>query len=121
MREPCRASAESSATASSRRGALRKAIVMSKEDSYPFVSPRSPSYERARREWRHHASTAHPQVIALLARLSEAEQNAVQAYSTVEPALQDTSFASVVRDRRALHQARREALSNLIEALGGSA
>ncbi len=87
----------------------------------PFISPRSPSYERSIWERKHPSSTGDPQVIVLFARLSEAEQNASEACAKVAGLLMDRTVAARVRDGADVHRARREALAELIEALGGSA
>jgi hypothetical protein len=60
-------------------------------------------------------------VIALLARLSEAEQNAAQVCLTLTEAIDGHPMVAVLRDRATVHDARRHALGKLIEQLGGSA
>ena len=67
------------------------------DETYPpLISPKSPSYERAWHEFAHPSSPAgHPGVIALLARLSEAEQNAAQVCSTVSAALDGDPMVAV--------------------------
>ncbi len=86
----------------------------------PLVSPRSPSYERASREFLHPTRSGDPQVIALLSRLSEAEQNASQACASAAHVLRDESFAAHVREHAITHQERQQALARLITSLGGS-
>jgi len=75
----------------------------------PLISPRSPTYERARREGDQPApvdSTA----VAVLARLVEAEHGAVHA-------LRDAGF----EDEAAAHEQRAGKLGAMIGELGGSA
>jgi hypothetical protein len=91
------------------------------QDAYPpLISPRSPSYERAWREFPQPGDTALAELVALFARLSEAEQNASSLCNRMLPALGDAELADVVRDHAGLHAARREALGKLIGRLGGS-
>jgi len=87
----------------------------------PLISRRSPSYERAWREFPHPTEDQGAETVALLARLSEAEQNASQACAQLAPLLEDDEAAEVVRDVGDLHAARRQALAKLIERCGGSA
>src|SRR5688572_11294883 len=87
----------------------------------PLVSDRSPSNARAQREHEQPSPTGDPQVVALLAQLVEAEENARRACATVAERLEDESVADRVRADAATHQARRAALGELIEGLGGSA
>jgi len=97
-------------------------MIMFDDERYPpLISPRSPSYERGWREFLHPTATDPPQVIALLGRLSEAEHNASQICLTAASVLSDPRAQSRVRDDALMHQERRHALENLIEALGGSA
>ena len=92
------------------------------DETYPpLISPESPSYERAWHELAHPSSAGDPAVIALLSRLSEAEQNAAQVCSTLPAALGDDPLVAVLQDRAAVHTARRQALGKLIEQIGGSA
>jgi hypothetical protein len=94
---------------------------MSVEDPYPpLMSPRSPSYERARRELLHPSPSGDPAVVALLAQLSEAEDNAGQVCARVLAKLSEGPLATRVQADAATHQARRAALGELITALGGS-
>lgn len=91
-------------------------------DPYPpLISPRSPSYARARREAQNPSPAGGAEVVALVARLSEAEENARQACSKIAEIVKDESLASQVHGAAAIHQAHRETLGELIEALGGSA
>jgi len=89
----------------------------------PFISPRSPSYERATWARKHPTSTGDgdPQVIALFSRLSEAEQNAAEACTRVAQMLADSTVATQVREAAEIHRARRQTLVELIGELGGSA
>ena len=87
----------------------------------PLISPRSPSYARAREELRHPSPTGDPEVVAVLARLSEAEENARRGCARLAGIVGDETLAEELRDDASTHQARREALVELIEALGGSA
>ncbi|HEX7476635.1 MAG TPA: hypothetical protein VF331_02395 [Polyangiales bacterium] len=87
----------------------------------PFISPRSPSYERSIWERKHPTFTGDPEVIALFARLSEAEENAREACAKVAQRLTDDIVGAQVRDGAEMHRTRRAALAELIEALGGSA
>jgi len=90
-------------------------------DPYPpLISPRSPSYERAWREFPHPSQDTGAETVALLARLAEAEQNATQLCAQMLPELGDDPFAGSVRDHAELHAARRQALGKLIERFGGS-
>lgn len=94
---------------------------MSGDKNYPFISSRSPSYERAREEFLHPSPPGDADIVALLARLSEAEENASQTCSMAAEMITDEKLATEVREDAAAHQARRAALAELIEALGGSA
>ena len=94
---------------------------MNRDPFPPLISPRSPSYERAWREFPHPTTHDGAETVALLARLSEAEQNASSACTRMLAALEDDEYADVVRDLSDLHAARRQALGKLIERFGGSA
>jgi len=95
---------------------------MLEDDPYPpLITPRSPSYERASREFLHPTSTGNPQVIAIIARLCEAEQNASGVCASVARIVSDEAFATQMRERAGTHQARKQALAELIENLGGAA
>lgn len=95
---------------------------MFEDDPYPpLITPRSPSYERASREFLHPSSTGSPQVIATIARLCEAEQNASEVCTSVAQMASDEAFATQMQERASTHRARRQALSELIGNLGGSA
>lgn len=99
-----------------------RSCMFDDDDSYPpLVSPRSPSYERAWAYFSRPAAHSDPQLIAQLAQLSEAEQNASQACSMVTTMLGNDPFADIVRDHAGLHEARNQALGKMIERLGGSA
>jgi hypothetical protein len=94
---------------------------MAGDDRYPpFMTDRSPSVERARREYEHPSPTGDPSLVAALAEVSEAEQNAVQAFSAVAARLSDPSLADQVRAEAEAHAAHRDALGEQITALGGS-
>lgn len=86
----------------------------------PLISPRSPSYERAWREFPQPSDARVAEIVALLARLSEAEQNAASICLHMAAALSEDELADVVHDMGTLHAARRQALGKLIERFGGS-
>jgi hypothetical protein len=86
-----------------------------------LISPRSPSYERAWRELSEPGQFGDAATVALLARLSEAEQNAHEVCSALQSQLGADPLAETVREHAALHAARRAALGELVERLGGSA
>jgi hypothetical protein len=69
----------------------------------------------------HPAPPGDADIIALFARLSEAEQNASQACSKIAQIVTEEELANRAREDAATHEARRQALGKLIEALGGSA
>lgn len=85
-----------------------------------LISARSPSVARAQEEFDHPSPTGDPQVVALLARLSEAEENAGRACSKAAERLVDPSLVAQVQGENAMHQAHRASLGAQIEALGGS-
>lgn len=84
---------------------------MNEEDDRPLISPRSPSYERARHEREHPAPPGEAQVIAVLGRLVEAEIDAARA-------LQAAGGESAAQ--AAAHEGRAGRLGKMIEELGGS-
>jgi hypothetical protein len=86
-----------------------------------LISPRSPSYERAWRELSDPGQFGDAATVALLARLSEAEQNAHDVCSALQSQLGADPLADTVREHAALHADRRAALSEMVERLGGSA
>lgn len=86
----------------------------------PLISPRSPSYERAWREFPHPTRDEGAETVALLARLSEAEQNASSLCRQMQPALSDAALSQLVREHVDLHAARRQKLGELVERFGGS-
>lgn len=95
---------------------------MFEDDPYPpLITPRSPSYESASREFLNPTSTGNPQVIAIIARLSEAEHNASGVCASVARIVSDEAFATQMSERAGTHQERRQALTDLIAKLGGSA
>ena len=95
---------------------------MSDDETYPpLISPRSPSYERAWTEFLHPTARNSGPALAVLSELCDAEQNASEACLTLATLLSHSPFADVVRDRGALHDARRQGIGKLMERLGGSA
>ena len=86
----------------------------------PLVSPRSPSYARARRELENPSPTGNPIVVGLLNRLIEVEQDARRACLAGADKLGDTDLADQLRIAAAAHDERRDALAQLVEGLGGS-
>jgi hypothetical protein len=86
----------------------------------PLISPRSPSYERAWREFPHPTQDEGAETVALLARLAEAEQNASSLCRRMLPAVSEAGLAEVVREHADLHAARRQKLGELVERFGGS-
>jgi hypothetical protein len=95
---------------------------MSTNDKYPpLITSRSPSYERAREERAHPAPTTNPEIVAVLARLFELEEDARQAYLTAAEALQDDAMAQELSTAADHHERRRDALGQRISALGGAA
>lgn len=90
----------------------------------PFITPRSPSYERAEQEFLH-ASTrdAHSEQAArgILGQLCEAERDASEVCAKMSTLLDDEELAEVVHDRGELHEARCQGIGKMIERLGGSA
>lgn len=86
----------------------------------PLMTSRSPSIERARREWQHPAPVGPAQLPALFALLSEAEANAARACGDVAKTLEAAAVQAHVGREGALHEARRQALAALVEAHGGS-
>lgn len=87
----------------------------------PFVTNQSPSNARGRAEYTHPTPSGDAQVVAIYARLSEAEENARSVCATVADLLADRARAEQVLDEAAEHQSHRDALGELIHALGGSA
>ncbi len=75
----------------------------------PLITPRSPSYERARRELAHPSPPGDDAVIAAVGRLVEAEHDAARA-----------SRAAGASGAAADHEARAAALGQIISDLGGS-
>jgi hypothetical protein len=95
---------------------------MFEDDPYPpLITPRSPSYERASNEFLHPTSTGNPQVIAIISRLCEAEQNASSVCALVARIVSDEALTTQMAERAGTHQARKQALAELITKLGGSA
>ena len=86
----------------------------------PLVSPRSPSYARARRELESPSPTGNPIVVGLLNRLIEVEHDARRACLAAADKLGETDLADQLRTAAAAHDERREALAELVEELGGS-
>jgi hypothetical protein len=85
----------------------RRAYHVRMPDDKPLISPRSPSYDRARREREHPAPPGDDAVIAVLARLVELEHDAARA---VVAAAGDPAD----------HLLRARAVGDLIEGVGGS-
>jgi hypothetical protein len=95
---------------------------MTEDDLYPpFITGRSPSYERARDELARPSPPHGGELVAALARLSEAEENARTAYLPAADKLTDPAAASQARAEAAAHGAHRGALAGLIEEAGGAA
>lgn len=86
----------------------------------PLMTSRSPSIERARREWEHPAPVGPAQVPALFARLCEAEANAARACADLAEILTTAPAQAQARTESAQHESRRQALGALVEAHGGS-
>lgn len=87
----------------------------------PLISSRSPSYERAWREFPHPSEQGVAETVALLSRLSEAEHNAYRTCAQLAQVVEEDELAEEVRDMADLHGARRLALGKLIARFGGSA
>ncbi len=81
----------------------------SDDSTPPLVTPRSPSYERARQEHEHPSPPGDAQVIAVLSRLIEAQVGVAQALRAAD-----------AEDEATQHEGRARALGQMIEALGGS-
>lgn len=97
-------------------------MFQQEEDNYPpLISPRSPSYERARYEFLHPTRFGDAGTVAALSRLSEAEHDAHRLCERLAPLLGETRAAGMVREHVSVHAARRQALAEMIEELGGSA
>jgi hypothetical protein len=108
--------------ASSARTAGITGAKMFDDDPYPpLITPRSPSYERASREFLNPTTTGDPQVIAILARLCEAEHNASEVCMGVARIVASEALATQMRERAGTHHDRKQALGELIVNLGGSA
>jgi len=75
----------------------------------PLITPRSPSYERARRELAHPSPPGDEAIVALVGRLVEAEYDAARA-----------TRAAGAQSAAADHESRAAALGALIAELGGS-
>ncbi len=90
------------------------------DDDRPLMTSRSPSIERARREFEHPSPTGDPEVIALLDHLSEAEQNAAMVSAKAARLLKDEDMAKAASDHAATHDGHRQALDKLVQRLGGS-
>jgi hypothetical protein len=86
----------------------------------PLISPRSPSYERARRELAHPSPAGDADVIAVLGQLVEAEHGASRACQAAAQATRDPALAARIAAAAAEHQARLAALGELVTGLGGS-
>lgn len=88
------------------------------QDYPPLVTERSPSNERSLDQA---TDAGGADAIALLAQLSEAEENSRKAYATVAEMVTFEAASNLARDAAAEHEARRLALGALIESLGGLA
>jgi uncharacterized protein (TIGR02284 family) len=86
----------------------------------PLVSPRSPSYERAREELANPSPPGEAQVVAMLNGLVEAEHEAERACREAAHAAKDRGLAIGLRLHIAEHAGRAQALSEMVTALGGS-
>jgi hypothetical protein len=92
------------------------------DDPYPpLMSPRSPSYARARREFEHPSPTGDPNLVAALARLSELEENARRGCLTAAQTVDDPELAVALRLAGEDHDERRRAIGEMVVELGGSA
>jgi hypothetical protein len=89
-----------------RRG---RRIFHNMPEDRPLITPRSPSYERAREEEKHPSPPGDAQVIAVLGRLVEAEHEATRAWT-------DEGAKEELRRQGA----RLSRLSEMITRLGGS-
>jgi hypothetical protein len=87
----------------------------------PFITERSPSVARGREEYLHPTPSGGAQAVAVLAQLSEAEDNARQICLRVADELTDPGRATEVRDQAAMHGAKCEGLAARIDDLGGVA
>jgi hypothetical protein len=95
---------------------------MAREGTFPpLISPRSPSYARARRELANPSPAGDAQVVAVLARLAELEENAARATRKGAEVAKDPTLAAQLREAALLHDARRQDMAELIATLGGSA
>ena len=104
----------------------------------PLISPRSPSYQRARDEHAHPSATPDPMLVAGLARLCEAEHDAAQMCSVAaelfEPATHftlDEQLSAALPDDAdnpyhlmqtlaSAHERHRDALASLLRAIGAA-
>jgi hypothetical protein len=87
----------------------------------PLISHSSPSYERAWHEFAQPVAGGSAESVALLARLSEAEQNASQACLRAAQIVTTGPLGPTLLEHADIHEGRRAALAKLIEKLGGSA
>jgi hypothetical protein len=86
----------------------------------PFISPESPSYESASREFRHPASHPDADLIAALSVLCEVEHNAAEAYRAAIVRVKSLSLAADMQHQVQAHQDHRITLEREVTALGGS-
>jgi hypothetical protein len=89
----------------------------------PLITPRSPSYERAGREFLQSSARddrSKQVALGVLSELCEAERVASAVCAKASTLLGDDDCAEVVRDRGDLHDARSQGISKLIERLEGS-
>jgi len=84
------------------------------------MTPRSPSYERARHELAHPSPVGDAGLVALLDELIESEEDARRACNAGLAAVTDPVVADTLRAASTAHAERRDALGGLVTALGGS-
>jgi hypothetical protein len=90
------------------------------ENGPPLITSRSPSYERAREERRNPAPTSDPELVAMIARVAEAEDNAREAFATAAAQVVDGTLAERLAAQAGIHAARLEALGERLEQLGAA-
>lgn len=89
----------------------------------PFITPRSPSYQRAEvssEEDLTRKARSEQQALDSLYELREAERHASEVCASMSTLLEDGELAQVVRDRGELHEARRRGIGKLIERMGAA-
>ncbi len=90
------------------------------ESGPPLITSRSPSYERAREERRHPSPTSDPELVALIARLAEAEENAREAFATAAGQVRDTALAERLATTERTHADRVAAIGAVLSSLGAA-